>query len=48
MARHVSGAAQKPKPAAIGETGLQRGLHLLEREPECLGVEGITADVNKQ
>ena len=27
---------------------MQRGLHLLEGEPECPGVEHAAADVNKQ
>lgn len=42
------GGIQTGYPASISETGVQRGLHLLEREPECLGVECTAADVHEK
>ncbi len=32
----------------ISKTGVQRGLHVLEGEPECLGVECSIANVHKK
>lgn len=42
------GGIQAGYPASISEAGVQRGLHLLEREPECICVEFTVADVHEK
>lgn len=39
---------QARHPAAIGESGMKGGLHLLDSEPQGLCVKPFVTDVNKQ